>query len=237
MRPQRFAKHSLKLAASCLLALTLIPAGVAALPQDDLALFSMRGVIIKMKDGREIAGYVVHDPNLSDDVKFPQVLLDPNLRTPELYVYTEVYPVHKAAGFPEKRFVTTEGQRAIVQTDEVAKIIAVPRPHDGSIAYWAPPLLHSPEAIKWLAGEKPQAAFKDEMAEIGTLISYNREIGEKELSRINEQIKKIDEKYSADTSSDPVLAAQAYEKERADFIRQLERRRVVLLVFCEGSCC
>lgn len=240
MRTESFTKRPLKLAAGCLLALMIACATIAATPQDDLPDFSLRGVIIKMKDGRRISGYVIYDPNIPSDAKFPQCLIDPNTRNPELTVYTEVYPVAKALGFSEKRFVTTGNQRMAVQTDRIARITAVPRPHDGHIAFWELPLLHSPEAIGCVTSEKPHAILKGVPPIYGMLISYNRQIGEKELHEIAGQFLKIEQKYLSVFRTDAKeeeKAMRALAKEWDDFARRLERRRVALLVFCEDVCC
>jgi hypothetical protein len=215
-------------------------AAIAATPQDDLPDFSMRGVTIKMKNGRQISGYVIYDPNIPGNVQFPQCLIDPNIGYPELTVYRELYPVAKALGFAEKRFVTTESQRVVVQTDQIARIIAVPGPHDGHVSHWEPPLFHSSEVVRWLTGEKPQAVLNGVAPVAGMLISYNRDIGEKDLHQINGQFLKIEQKYlsvSWSNVEDEEKAMKALAKEWDDFTRQLERRRVALLVYCENDCC
>jgi hypothetical protein len=209
---------------------------------DDEPCARLRGVIVQMKDGRELAGYVEWNPYLfKEGAKFPKCLIDSqNWRHPEdhgqLQLYTELYPVARVLGFERKFLVTTQAQMQALPITQIAKITALPKSHDGYGVYGETPLLQSPKAVRWLVSEKPQAVIRYSLAFDGMLISYNREIGRQELEKIEEQIRQRLEKFQ----KEPELAGDelglAWEKEWTEIERQLARRRVVALVIFNDCC-
>lgn len=186
----------------------------------------LKGVIVKMKDGRQLVGYVTTQPTIHCPI--PQG---------NLILYSEVYQVSKAVGLDTRVFITTEAQKLTIKQDDIAKIVAARRPLEGQIADWQLATVHSPEALKWVTSEKPKV-FLDRLDDgyAGRLISYNSEIGEAELTQIAERIKQRIEKFGAKAwASDEELVA-AWDKEWSDIKRGLELRRVVMLDFAM-SCC
>lgn len=183
----------------------------------------LKGVIVKMKDGRELVGYAITYPSLDCPVPGEDMIL-----------YTEVYLVSKAAGFEGKTFVTTEAQKLFIQSGDAAKIIAVRRPLDGQIVGGELMTTQSPEAIKWITFEKPKA-FIDRLDDgyAGRFISYNREIGQKELEQLSEKIKQRIEKFWAKNQQG---GDDVWQKEWADIKRGLELRRVVLIEYMMDCC-
>lgn len=228
MKSMPFARTIIGKALLSLSLLTLVVAIAATGQAQDESdeYWRLKGVIVKTKDGRELVGYVTAQPEI-------------HCPTPEvdLVIYTEVYPVSKAAGLEYKVFFTTEAQKLTIKRDDVAKIIAARRPLDGQIADWQLATVHSPEAIKWITSEKPKV-FQDRFDDgySARLISYNREIGETELTKIADHIKQRIEKFGAKSwASDEEMSA-AWSKEWSDIKRGLELRRVVMLDFMV-SCC
>lgn len=199
--------------------------GMAQAQEEFDAEWRLKGVIVKMKDGREQVGYVIgqptqHCPTPSED----------------LILYTEVFRVSKAAGFERKTFVTTEAQKFFIKADQIAKIIPARRPLDGQIVDWQLMTVQSPEAIKWTTIEKPMAYF-DRLDDDypGRLISYNREIDDKELQQISQKIARRIEKFWA-SLQDKENSETLWEKEWADIKRGLELRRVVFLEYFMDCC-
>ncbi len=201
----------------------LVTATVFGQAQDVEMNWKLKGVIVKMKDGRQLVGYVIeqpaqHCPTPSED----------------LILYTEVYRVSKAAGLERTTFVTTEAQKLFLKADEVAKIVVARRPYDGQIADWELMTVQSPEAIKWVTTERPKAYFdRWEDGYIGRLISYNNEIGEQELNSISQKIKQRIERFWAKSEQG---GDKAWEKEWADIKRGLELRRIVLIEYIMDCC-
>lgn len=201
----------------------LVTATIFGQAQDVEMNWKLKGVIVKMKDGRQLVGYVIeqpaqHCPTPSED----------------LILYTEVYRVSKAAGFEGKTFVTTEAQKIFLKADDVAKIVVARRPYDGQIADWELMTVQSPEAIKWVTIERPKAYFdRWDDGYTGRLISYNSEIGEQELNSISQKIKQRIERFWA---KDKQNAGEAWEKEWADIKRGLELRRIVLIEYILDCC-
>lgn len=217
------SKAILSLAALALLVVT----GITGQAQEESdGYWRLKGVIVKLKDGRELVGYITAQPALHCPTS-----------EEDLVLYTEVYQVSKAAGLEGKVFVTTEAQKLFFKQDEVAKIISARRPLDGQIADWQLATVHSPEALKWITSEKPKA-FQDRLDDgySARLISYNREIGESELTKIADQIKQRIEKFGAKNWNSDEEVAAAWVKEWSDIKRGLELRRVVMIDFMM-SCC
>lgn len=194
--------------------------------QDEDMDWKLKGVIVKMKDGRQLVGYVIeqpaqHCPTPSED----------------LILYSEVYRVSKAAGFDRTTFVTTEAQKLFLKADDVAKIVVARRPFDGQVVDWQLMTVQSPEAIKWVTIEKPMA-FVDRLDDGFTarLISYNREIDEKELEQLSLKIKQRIEKFWAKSWQNDDEATKAWEKEWADIKHGLELRRVVMIEYMMDCC-
>jgi hypothetical protein len=201
----------------------LVFASVAGQAQDKELDWKLKGVIVKMKDGRQLVGYVIEQP--AQHCPTP---------TEDLILYSEVYRVSKAAGFERSMFVTTEAQKLFLKSDEVAKIIAARRPYDGQVVDWMLMTVQTPEAIKWVTIEKPMAAvdlLDTEYA--GRLISYNREIGQKELEQLSEKIKQRIEKFWANNQQG---GGEDWDKEWADIKHGLELRRVVLIEYMMDCC-
>ncbi|MFN0111534.1 MAG: hypothetical protein ACKVZH_21935 [Blastocatellia bacterium] len=229
MKTKSFARKLFANAAMTISILTLliVSAATSQVQAQDESCASesgrLKGVIVKMKDGRELVGYAITYPA----VVYP---------TPgeDMTLYTEVYSVSKAAGFESKTFVTTEAQKLFLKADDVAKIIAARRPFDGQVVDWELMTVQSPEAIKWVTIEKPMAFVDLLDSEYGgRLISYNREIGQKELEQLSEKVKQRIEKFWAKSDQG---GDEAWEKEWADIKRGLELRRVVLIEYIMGCC-
>ncbi len=207
-----------------ILTLLAVAAATAQAQEDETCSSGkLKGVIVKMKDGRELIGYAITYPS----VDYPTINQDLNL-------YAEVYLASKAAGFEGKTFVTTEGQRLYLKAEDVAKIIFARRPFDGEVVGSDVVTVQSPEAIKWMTTEKPMASIEMQEDEYGgKLISYNREISQKELGQISEKIKQRIEKFWVKSEQG---GDEAWEKEWADIKRGLELRRVVLIEYMMDCC-
>jgi hypothetical protein len=216
-------------------ALTFNRAAAAPDDNDDEPCARLRGVIVQLKDGRELTGYVEWNPYLfKEGAQFPKSLIDqPSWKCPDehgqLRLYAEVYPVARVLGIEGKLLVTTQAQMRALRASQIVKVTALPRQHDGYGVYGEIPLLPSPEAVRWLVSEKPQAVINESTVFDGMLISYNREIGRRELEKIEEQIRQQFEKSEGESCS-------AAEKEWTETKRQLARRRVVALEIFYGCC-
>ncbi len=221
------------MAAATALTFNRAAATTAADDNDDEPCARLRGVIVQMKDGRELAGYVEWNPYLfKEGAKFPKSLIDQqSWKCPDeqgqLRLYAEVYPVARVLGLEGKFLVTTRAQMQVLPVPQIAKITALPRSHDGYGVYGEIPLLPSPAAIRWLVSEKPQAVINESSAFDGMLISYNREIGQQELKKIEEQISQRLERPESCSERDI---------EWTEIKRQLARRRVVALEIFYGCC-
>jgi hypothetical protein len=227
------------LAFVCLLAIALFCQAAYA---DDLDGFTLNGVIMQTKDGREISAYVRWSPALfQEGARFPGCLLDRKTWQDfyvgdSLLLYTEVYPVAPGLGFEGRFLVTTAAQRIELPLAQVARITAIRRPYDGYGETGEVPTVHSPTALRWLTSEKPQAFAEDYDDLFGKLISYNRAISQSELQQLLKQMKQWEAqtRKQLERVQSEAESARIRRKAEADRDRLLARKRVVWLPIFMG---
>ncbi|PYP89494.1 MAG: hypothetical protein DMF61_02145 [Blastocatellia bacterium AA13] len=195
---------------------------------DCTSCFALRGVRIRLKNGRSLVGYVPWNsglfkvPDIDAESRFPTILLDPDAwadfilkdQRHSFYLYTEVFPVSRYVSrvLSTKRFlVRMESGVLTLKTDQISTISAVRMQYDGYDADFEVPV-QSRAAIRWLMQKRPHAVLEDDLLVSGFMISHNSRIGRKKLERIRDSILR-----------------DTLERKRPAMMRQHERRGVVFL--------
>lgn len=191
----------------------------------------LRGVRIKMKDGRRLAGYVGWSSEDGKKPKFPQSLIDPTTYaegTKTLELYTRLYPVSKkvlrrafSGGIIMGMVIATPSGTLKLPIKQIATIRALRMKYDGIEATIDGMItdVRSRTIIRLLISGKPFATLKND--DYGyVLVSFNRQIGRRKLAAINAAEIRL-------RTNGRANSGKAWEQAT----RRLERQRVVAIEF------
>jgi len=164
-------------------------------PEDCIACWELKGVIVSLGDGTTVKGFAVWNDNwaalglgsygeklkqgLEIKIEFPKVIFDPRAKIHKIYVYTHV----RSIKYPKADLLVSLREPIEVNAKQIKDIKLNPGPHDGYQGAGGLPIVS--ERIADLLQTKPSAScYFDEGAGDEYWVSYDKSFPEEELKRL-----------------------------------------------------
>ncbi|MBI4962542.1 MAG: hypothetical protein HY913_04635 [Desulfomonile tiedjei] len=185
-----------------LLALMLTPLVLtdchAQSPEDCIACWRLKGVLVSLRDGTTIKGYAIWNDNWAAlglgsygekqkqgpeiKIEFPKVIFDPRAKIPKISVYTHL----RSIKYPVANGLVTLRDPVQVNAEDIKDLKLNPGPHDGYKGAGRLPIVS--ERIADLLQTKPSASCHyDEGAGDMYWVSYDKSFAAEKLQRLCEE--------------------------------------------------